>query len=221
MKMKEIMNEWRKTVNSLNETTFSRIADKIETQKLSFVVMSADRHEFSRKQNDKRNKILKQAVKSAGFPFAELQGSWVEQDEEGNDVRVIEKSIIIYDESREDVEAGEVGLFDLGKSLSSEYDQAAFIFGEPGPKSGKMHINAYDRDGNSVEYGGPWSTVEQIPNDSNFWSRVRGTTFVFKEEDISSEEIVEVDAPNSFIEAMIKTNKHKGKKVKFIRRTQD
>ena len=92
------MNEWRKSVNLLNETTFSRIARKIDDQKIPFVVMSADRHEFSRIQNDNRSKELKQAVKNAGYPFADLQGSWVEQDEEGNDVRVIEKTIIIYDE---------------------------------------------------------------------------------------------------------------------------
>ena len=217
--MKEIMNEWRKSVNLLNETTFSRIARKIDDQKIPFVVMSADRHEFSRIQNDNRSKELKQAVKNAGYPFADLQGSWVEQDEEGNDVRVVEKSIIIYDEERGDVPEKSTELFDLGKRLSSEYDQDAYIFGEPGSKSGKMHINAYDRNGNMVDYGGPWTTVEQIPNDSSFWSKVRGTTFVFKEE--TAEEVVEVDAPNSFIEAMIKTNEHKGKKVKFIRRKKD
>jgi|TARA_R110000744_G_scaffold49398_6_gene107346 hypothetical protein len=219
MKMKEIMNEWRKSTKLLNETTFSRIASKIDDQKIPFVVMSADRHEFTRSQNDNRNKELKQAVKASGYPFAELQGSWVEQDEEGNDMRVVEKSIIIYDESRGDVPERSTELFDLGKQLSSEYDQDAYIFGEPGAKSRKMHINAYDRSGNMVDYGGPWSTVEQIPNDSSFWSKVRGTTFVFKEE--ATEEVVEVDAPNSFIEAMIKTNEHKGKKVKFIRRGKE
>ena len=213
------MNEWRKSTKLLNETTFSRIASKIDDQKIPFVVMSADRHEFTRSQNDNRNKELKQAVKASGYPFAELQGSWVEQDEEGNDMRVVEKSIIIYDESRGDVPERSTELFDLGKQLSSEYDQDAYIFGEPGAKSWKMHINAYDRSGNMVDYGGPWSTVEQIPNDSSFWSKVRGTTFVFKEE--PAEEVVEVDAPNSFIEAMIKTNEHKGKKVKFIRRGKE
>jgi len=216
--MKEIMNEWRKTVDLLNETTFSRIASKIEDQNIPFVVISADRHEFSRSQNDKRNKKLKQTVKNSGFPFAELQGSWVEEDENENEIRVTEKSIIIYDEPRPDVEDRPTELFDLGKQLSLEYDQAAYIFGEPGVKSRRMHINAYDRSGNIAPYGGPWSSVEQIPHDSNFWSKVRGTTFVFKEE---STEEVEVDAPNSFIEAMIKTNEHKGKKVKFIRRTKD
>jgi hypothetical protein len=38
---------------------------------------------------------------------------------------------------------------------------------------------------------------------------------VFKEE---QEEVVEVDAPNSVIEAMIKAEMHKGKKIKFVRR---
>ena len=38
------------------------------------------------------------------------------------------------------------------------------------------------------------------------------------EEQIEQEEVVEVDAPNSVIEAMIKAEMHKGKKIKFVRR---
>lgn len=53
--------------------------------------------------------------------------------------------------------------------------------------------------------------------DADFWSRVRGSTFVFKEE--HSEEVIEVDAPNSVIEAMIKAEMHKGKKIKFVRKS--
>ena len=213
--MKKIMENWRKTVDQLNETTYSRILQKIEAMKVPFVVMSSDRHEYSRSQNDGRSARLKDMIKYSGFPFAELQGSWVEKDEEGNEVRVIEKSVIVYDEERGDVESTGVHLFDLAKNLSSEFDQEAFIFGETGSETGRMFINAFDSQGNPVDYGGPWSTLEKIPNDADFWSKVRGTTFVFKE---NQEEAIEVDAPNSVIGAMIKANEHKGKKVKFVRK---
>ncbi|MBO67319.1 MAG: hypothetical protein CL398_03320 [Acidiferrobacteraceae bacterium] len=216
--MKKILTEWRETLDTLNETTYNRVRSKIEEEKIPFVVMSADRHDAP--DNRARNKALKSAVQEAGYPFANVVGSWVEQDEAGNDVRVTENSIIIYDEERGDVgrQPG-VMLFDLAKTLSAEFEQDAFIFGEPGASTGKMTINAFDPAGNPVDYGGPWTSLERIPNDANFWSRVRGSTFVFKEEkNVSGAETIEVDAPNSVIEAMIKANEHKGKKIKFVRK---
>ena len=208
------MNTWRETLDILNETTYSRVRTKIEKENIPFVVMSADRHDAP--NNRQRNKELKATVKAAGFPFANIVGSWVEQDEEGNDVRVTENSVIIYDEERGDVEQTPVDLFRLAQNLSIQFDQEAFIFGEPGATTGRMIISAFNPKGDLVDFGGQWSSIEQVSNDSSFWSRVRGTTFVFKEN--KSEEALEVDAPNSVIEAMIKTNQHKGKKIKFIRR---
>jgi hypothetical protein len=201
----------------ITESSFNRIKDKVDNSDVSFVVMSADRHEKSRNENDQRSQELKAAWKAAGFPFTEIDGSWVEKDEEGNEVRVIEKSIVVTDEERGDVEKGESDLFDMAKQLSSKYEQDAFIFGEMGSRSGKRYIDAFAPDGSRVEYGGPWTSLEPIEKDANFWSRVRGSTFVFKEE---QEEVVEVDAPNSVIEAMIKAEMHKGKKIKFVRRNK-
>ena len=225
----------------ITESSFNRIKGKVDNSDISFVVMSADRHEKSRNENDARGKELKSAFQAAGFPFTEIDGSWVEKDEEGNEVRVIEKSIVVTDEERGDVEKGESDLFDMAKQLSSKYEQDAFIFGEMGSRSGKRYIDAFAPDGSRVEYGGPWTSLEPIEKDANFWSRVRGSTFVFKEaygkpedheypekvnppkddetEDVKfKNEEIEVDAPNSVIEAMIKAEMHKGKKIKFVRR---
>jgi len=162
-------------------------------------------------------------------------------------------------------------LFQLAKDLSGEFEQDAFIFGDIGRHTGKRQIDAYDSQGNRVAYGGPWTSIEPIEKDADFWSRVRGSTFVFKEEQDGEgygdmfdpynpkghpepkneyygkgkdhkypekikrkddgtedvkfknkmEEVIEVDAPNSVIEAMIKAEMHKGKKIKFIRRNDD
>ena len=224
--MKEIMENWRKTADQFNETTLSRIQRKIDpnliqdpedrSKSVPFVVISADRHNYSRSQNDTRYSELQQMTKVSGFPFAQLGGGWVEQDEAGNKIKVEEKSVIIYDEERGDVERTGVQLKELAKELCNKYEQEAFIFGEPGRDTGAMYINAYKSDGTRADYGGPWSTVEEISmDDADFWSRVRGTGFQFKE---SQEEIVEIDAPNSVIGAMIKANEHKGKKIKFVRK---
>jgi hypothetical protein len=101
--------------------------------------------------------------------------------------------------------------------MSAKYNQDAFIFGDIGRHSGKRQIDAYDRKGNRVAYGGPWTSLEPIDKDASFWSRVRGSTFVFKEEQI---EEVDVDAPNSVLEAYKKTAENPGKKVNFVRRSK-
>ncbi len=219
--MKILMESWReKSAELLNETTFTRIAQKVRDERIPFVVMSADRHEYSGKENRRRYKSLKSDVKSGGYPFAEVQGSWVEKDEQGNETRVVENSIIIYDEDRPDVPREDGDLFELARTLSRNYEQEAFIFGEPGSRSGIMHINAYSPEGSALDFGGPWTDVEKIPHDAPFWSRVRGSTFVFKES-LNSDGVVQVDAPNSVIDAMRKARQHRGKKIEFIRRKKD
>ena len=58
--------------------------------------------------------------------------------------------------------------------------------------------------------------MEAVSKDAEFWSAVKGggsgSPFQFKEE------IVEVDAPDSVIEAHGIANEHKNKKIKFVRR---
>jgi len=106
------------------ESSFNRIKGKVDNSDVSFVVMSADRHEKSRNENDQRSQELKAAWKAAGFPFTEIDGSWVEKDEEGNEVRVIEKSIVVTDEERGDVEKGESDLFEKDKELKAAWKAA-------------------------------------------------------------------------------------------------
>jgi len=199
------------------ESSFNRIKDKVDNTEVAFVVMSADRHEHSRKENDARLTELKATFAQNGFPMTDIQGSWLEKDEDGNEVRVLEKSIVITNEERGDVPISGTSLFYLATKMSDKYNQDAFIFGDIGKHTGKRSIDAYDRNGNRVAYGGPWTSVEPIEKDADFWSRVRGSTFVFKEQE---EEVIEVDAPNSVIEAMIKSEMHKGKKIKFVRRNK-
>ena len=58
--------------------------------------------------------------------------------------------------------------------------------------------------------------LEEVPEDAEFWSRIRGKgpKTQLKEE----QDYIEVEAPNSVIEAMKKASEHKGKKIRFVRR---
>ena len=216
----------------IGEATAQSMADRInapdyggreERQAEEFVVMSADRGEKSPAENMQRYKKMKAATKAAGYPFSELQGKWIETDEDSGEKReVIENSLIIYSDERDDV-AREEGssLFDFGKKMSEMYDQEAFIYGEllQSRSGNKVRtIQAFDASGTTQDWGGPWTSIKQVEQDSEFWSRVRGggsgNPFQFVEEGVE-----EHPAPNSMMEAMKVSYqaKARGKKVKFVR----
>lgn len=221
---KEIIKEMILEEMKVTEATFGSVKRRMqpdgERTAEEFVVMSSDRGERSPAENKQVYKQFKQKVKSAGFPFTEFIGQWVETDEEtGEKRKVQENSVIIYSDVRPDVPEQSEDLFDFGKRMSKEYSQEAFIYGEmvKSRAGSKRMIQAFDAEGNVQDWGGPWSSMEAVKDDAPFWSRVRGggTPFQFKEE---IQEEVEVDAPNSVIEAMKKANENKGKKIKFVRR---
>lgn len=218
--MEHIIKNWK---SFINESSLSRVVKKIQDEQIPFVAISADRNELSRKQNDARYKELKQAVKSNGYPFIETQGSWEEEERDektgeptGNKIRVIEKSIIIWDEPRPDMPVSN-DLFSLGKDLSQKYDQDAFIYAEKGQKTGKLYISAFNPDGTDAGYGS-FDSISQVPDDATFWSRVRRgsdkSQFVFKE----NQESVVVEAPESFAGAMAKASRNRGRKITFVRK---
>ena len=217
---------------ALGEATSQSVADRInapdyggraDRQAEEFVVMSADRGEKTPAENMQRYKELKAASKAAGYPFSELQGKWEETDEETGEKReVIENSLIIYSDVRPDVtQAEDSSLFDFGKQMSERYDQEAFIYGEllQSRSGNKVRtIQAFDASGAVQDWGGPWKSIQQVEQDTEFWSRVRGggsgKPFQFVEEDVEIHE-----APNSMMEAMKISYqaKARGKKAKFVR----
>jgi hypothetical protein len=217
---------------ALGEATSQSIADRVtapdyggreERQADEFLVMSADRGEKTPAENMKRYKELKAAAKAAGYPFSELQGKWEETDDETGEKReVIENSLIIYSDERPDVPRSEdASLFEFGKEMSEKYDQEAFIYGEllESRSGNKIRtIQAFDANGNVQDWGGPWRSIQQVEQDTEFWSRVRGSgsgkPFQFVEEDVEVHE-----APSSMMEAMKISYqaRARGKKVKFVR----
>ena len=225
--MKERQGETMLLEEPVSEmATGQSVADRVdpntrpERTAKEFVVMSSDRGERSDAENKQMYGEFKQKVKAAGFPFTEFVGSWEETDEEsGEKRRVTEQSVIIYSDKREDVPEQSEELFELGQRLSTEYNQEAFIYGELVDSKGgpSRVIKAFDAEGNVQDWGGPWSSVEAVQEDDPFWSKVRGggkgKPFQFKEH----QDYIEVEAPNSVIEAMKKANENKGKKIRFVR----
>ena len=219
----------------MTETTYSRIWQHVTKTKAKFLVLSAERHigsklpdgtEVTPELNNKRTNELAQKIDASGYSSAKVGGSWVEKDENGEEVRVTEKSYIVYDYERPDTPAPTENLYDLGKKWSKEYQQDAFIYSWV-DETGQRQIQARHQDGTPAKYGGPWDTIHPVSDKAEFWSKVRGSTFVFAESEWREspqafrsvrEGVIEIEAPNSVIEAMRKANKYKGKKIKFVRR---
>ena len=230
--VQEVLTERSEDSMLLSEATFGSVQGRINPEERpertaqEFIVMSSDRGERSPAENNQMYKEFKNRVKTAGYPFTEFIGSWVERDEEtGEKRRVEEKSVIIYSDERPDIQGERIDLFELGKELSDEYKQEAFIFGElVNTRGGPSRIiKAFDSAGAAQEWGGPWSSIEAVKADENLWSRLRGggTPFKFKEDLAEAEEVVEIEAPNSVIEAMRRVSENPGKKVKFVRRRNE
>jgi len=217
----KLVKEAVQDISVLQESSYNRVREHIEEGN-PFVIMSSDRHERSGKENKQMYQQMKQEFKAAGFPFTEMKGGYKEtteikvDPETGEEVEVeleepqhvTEHSLLVTADSRPDVESEEntaERLFAVATEIAAAYNQEAFIFGESATTaSGKQAkiIHAYDSNGNQVNeaWAGPWSSVETVSGDSDFWSRAKGKHFQLKERKKTSQ-------PKSWIEAMMKSKK--------------
>jgi hypothetical protein len=180
----------------IKEANYGRVKRKIEIEKVPFMMISAFRGGLSKRENLDRQRKLEESVASSGYPWTKMPGSgYVEMPEEEGEpvdmqqdspeaaggIEVKENSIIVWDETRHDIPkqgAEDTSLFALGKFLAKKFDQDSFIFGEPVevPRTGqsRMNILIYDKLGEELDWGGPWTTLKQIEDDDVFWSSIGG-----------------------------------------------
>ena len=201
-------------------SSYNRVRNHIEGGS-PFVIMSSDRHERSGAENRQMYQQMKQDFANAGFPFTELKGGFKETTKTETDpetgeeveveleepIHVTENSILVTTHGRgEDAEESTPeSLFDFAVEASQRYSQEAFIFGEQATTSRGNEvkiINAYDKDGNQIQesWAGPWTSVETVSQDADFWSRASGKHFQLRESKKTSQ-------PKSWIEAMMKSRK--------------
>ena len=218
IELRKLVREANKNNELLQETSYNRIRSHIQDGN-AFAIITSDRHERSGKENRLMYQQMKQQFKAAGFPFTEIKGGFKEttktvQDPETGEekqialeepIQVTEDAILITVHDRPDVDVATTaqGLLNFTAQIAREYNQEAFIYGEPvTTKSGKQfqYIRAYDQAGNAINepWAGPWSSVETVEGDAEFWSRVKGKHFQLKERKKTSQ-------PRSWIEALKKS----------------
>jgi hypothetical protein len=218
-KLYQLVKEALVEKNLIQEmSSYNRVRDHIEGGS-AFVIMSSDRHERSGSENKQMYQQMKQEFASAGFPFTELKGGFKETTKTETDpetgeeveveleepIHVTENSILVTAHPRgpNAEENTSEDLFNFAKQVSQKYNQEAFIFGEGATTSRGDQvkvINAYDKDGGKIEdsWAGPWSSVETVSRDADFWSRASGKHFQLKESKKTTQ-------PKSWYEAMKKS----------------
>ena len=217
----EIVKEAVEERSTLKEmSSYNRVRDHIEGGS-AFAIISSDRHERSGSENRKMYQQMKQDFAYAGFPFTELKGGFKEttktevDPETGEEVEVkleepvhvVENSLLVTTHARSDEgeENTPESLLNFASEMSHKYDQEAFIFGESATTSRGDEfkiINAYDSGGNRIKdaWAGPWTSVETVSGDADFWSRASGKHFQLKEHKKTSQ-------PKSWVEAMMKSKR--------------
>jgi len=163
----------------LTEANFNRVKDKIENQKVPFVMITAFRNARSKMKNLQHQKELESIVRTSGFPWTKMPGSGYVEDPEDpsmEPVNVKENSILIWDEPREDIQQSNKDLLNLATGLAQKYGQDSFIYGKViGAGDDKeIVVRAYNNKGKSIKepWAGPWQNLSVASADDIYWSTI-------------------------------------------------
>jgi hypothetical protein len=117
---------------TLTEISLSRVASHVE--KRPFAILTAFRGSNSLQTNRTLNKKLENDIRSAGFGFEKLIGTYEEELEDGSKRRVTEESFMVIgdDESK----TGAIRSF--AKKSGEKYEQDCVFFKEPSKKQGTL-----------------------------------------------------------------------------------
>jgi hypothetical protein len=224
--LKKLIRETNGDKIFLTESSYNRIRDHIEGG-AAFVIITSDRHErtlpeYKGMTNKEAYRQLKKDFKEAGFPFTEMKGGFKEttktvQDPETGETKqialeepvyVTENSIIATTHERGDIKRETLDsteqLRKLAAELAKKYNQEAFIFGQSATtETGGTfkYIRALDQGGKEIKEEWaqrPWTSVQTVEKDEDFWSRVKGKHFQLTEKKKTSQ-------PRSWIEALKKS----------------
>lgn len=151
----------------LNEISLSRVWQHANNEKIPFSIITAFRGEYTLKQNINRNKDLASKIKKEGYGYFYLDGHWIENEGQENEIDVAEKSIFIIGDENDNGK-----LLGLVKKWNKEYNQDACIFKADNSKE----VELIFQDGKREKVG------QFKPNVvSQAYSKIKGgRTFIFE-----------------------------------------
>ena len=128
---------------NVNEASLSRFWQHLNNHE-PIIVISAERSDKSKQENDKNTKELRRSINASKFGFAKILGGYVETLENGETKDVDgEKSSAVFCKPED-----EKILLKLGMILGTQYDQDSFLFID---KNGNAKwIYTANRNGNKI-----------------------------------------------------------------------
>ena len=139
----------------------------------ALAVVTASRNTASTAENKKNNNELRGFVRNADFGFSKLEGSYPEEQPNGETVQVTEDSTIIFGRKPEDEKA----LKNLAVSLGKRYNQDSVLFKY---NDGRV-VLIYCRDKKEQKLAGDFHPQKL----GDYMSRYKGKTFVIESLDES------------------------------------
>ena len=150
-------------------------------------MITASRGEYNNEANEIRNQELKMTLKEQGLPWVEMRGSGYKEGGPEGEV-VAEDSVLVWDEERGDTLRTSTSIFDVAKSLASEFEQDSFIYGGIDLENPEQFtIRLYTPDGAAIK--DVWAGGEEGYSELNvvdkanaeFWSMIAKKATQFKE----------------------------------------
>lgn len=117
------MSEILESIRSLKlyEASLGRLIQHLG--KDCILMISADRGENSKSENNSNYNELKNLVNTANFGYNKVIGSYIEETDDGKFRKVLEKLLVIYAKVKD-----KKALYQLGISLSKKIKQDSFLF---------------------------------------------------------------------------------------------
>lgn len=123
-------SDYLKSSGYIHEASLGRIWQHVNNKDTAFAIITAFRDEYTLSQNRRRNAQLKNAIRSNGFGFVKIIGSWIENQGTENEIKVTEESFFITSENGSELKG-------FIKKMIKKYDQDAAVFRNSDTKDGK------------------------------------------------------------------------------------
>jgi hypothetical protein len=167
-----ILDKWEVYPLVLTEGSLSRLFRHFKDGN-ALAVVTASRKKATPAENKKNNNELRGFVRNADFGFSKVEGSYPEEQENGETVQVTEDSTIIFGQKPEDEKA----LKNLAVSLGKRYNQDSVLFKY---NDGRV-VLIYCRDKKEQKLAGDFHPQKL----GDYMSKYKGKTFVIESLDES------------------------------------
>ena len=168
----QYLDEHADSWQPLDEAGLSRILTHLNTRNLGFVTAFRGGSATPLQANRAKNRQLQNDIRSAGFGFLRLEGSWPENEGTPEELQVQEESFLVIGKDGDD--SG--NLFGFLKKMGAKYGQDAVLYK---PWNSKTVNLVFMSNPSELTPLGPFSL--DPASIGKMYSKFKGHKFVFKQ----------------------------------------